>query len=354
MMQRKIIHIDMDCFYAAIEIRDNPSLKNKPVAVGGSAERRGVLCTCNYIARHYGIHSAMPTAYAKRLCQDLVILPVNMPKYKSVAQNIQAIFREFTPLVEPLALDEAYLDVSEAPFFSGSATRIAQAICQKILKTEALVASAGVAPNKFLAKIASGWKKPNGFFVITPDEVSEFVRNLPIKSLFGVGKVTAEKLHRMKITTCADLQALSLFELMEQFGKMGLQLYQQSRGLDERKIEPNRIRKSLSVEETFVRDIHDFESCEKILRELYDKLLQRIEQNAKELPIKNQYLKIKYSNFKSETAEISSKSLKLDYFFMLLKKLHSVEKPTIRLLGIGVHFQVKEQQAFCVQTSLFD
>lgn len=172
LIPRKIIHIDMDCFYAAIEIRDNPSLNNKPVAVGGAANQRGVLCTCNYIARKYGVHSAMPTAVAQRLCPGLVVLPVNMPKYKSVSQSINSIFQQFTDLVEPLSLDEAFLDVTHSIYCRGSATLMAQAIRETIFKEQQLTASAGVAPNKFLAKIASAWNKPNGLFVITPEEVS--------------------------------------------------------------------------------------------------------------------------------------------------------------------------------------
>lgn len=190
---RKIIHVDMDCFYAAIEIRDNPSLANRPVAVGEKPENRGVICTSNYIARRHGVRSAMSSATAFRLCPDLILLPVNIEKYRQVAKRIQSLFSAFTPLVEPLSLDEAYLDVTGSSHCQGSATWIAQAIRKQIWETEQLTASAGVAPNKFLAKIASGWKKPNGLFVITPPEIPAFVKNLAIEELFGVGKVTAEK-----------------------------------------------------------------------------------------------------------------------------------------------------------------
>lgn len=189
---RKIIHVDMDCFYAGIEIRDNPSLATKPVAVGGASNQRGVLCTCNYIARQYGVRSAMPTAIAYRHCPDLIVLPVNMPKYRQISESIHRIFKEFTELVEPLALDEAFLDVSESSLYRGSATWIAEAIRNKIWQKEQLTASAGVAPNKFLAKIASGWNKPNGVFVIRPEQILSFVSQLPVTKLFGVGKVTAK------------------------------------------------------------------------------------------------------------------------------------------------------------------
>jgi DNA polymerase-4 len=196
----------MDCFYAAIEVRDNPMLANEPVAVGGESDQRDVLCTCNYVARKYGLHAAIPSIIAYRQCPDLILLPVNMSKYRGVAKRIHAIFREFTDKVKPLALDEAYLDVTDMNAYDGSATLIAKAIVKKIYEDEYLIASAGVAPENFLAKIASGWKKPNGFFLITPDEVSEFFRKLPVEKLFGVGKVTAEELHQEGIKTCADLQ----------------------------------------------------------------------------------------------------------------------------------------------------
>lgn len=335
---RKIIHIDMDCFYAAIEIRDNPALANKPVAVGGTADKRGVLCTCNYLAREYGIHSAMATAAAYRLCKDLVLLPVDMPKYKQVARRIQQIFYEYTDLVEPLSLDEAYLDVTNSTHCRGSATFIAKAIREKIYQSENLIASAGVAPNKFLAKIASGWKKPNSLFVILPEEVNSFITALPVKKLYGVGKVTAEKLHHMNLQVCADLQKLSLHELTEKFGKFGQRLYEQCRGFDSRQVEPNRRRKSLSVEHTFEQDIHDEATCINSMIKLYDKLLSRIQESAAELIIKNQYIKIKFNDFKQTTAEISSTDISLEKYLSLFRASYSREKP-IRLLGLGVHFK---------------
>jgi DNA polymerase-4 len=190
---RKIIHVDMDCFYAAVEIRDNPALAGKPVAVGGASDARGVLCTCNYVARKFGVRSAMATAKAYRLCPDLIVLPVDMQKYRQIARHIHAIFRDFTDLVEPLSLDEAYLDVSDALHHQGSATRMAEAIRARIWQEHQLTASAGVSSNKLLAKIASGWKKPDGLFVIEPDEIAVFMKTLPVKELYGVGKVTAQK-----------------------------------------------------------------------------------------------------------------------------------------------------------------
>lgn len=349
---RKIIHIDMDCFYAAIEIRDNPQLANKPVAVGGPQQKRGVLCTCNYIAREYGVRSAMPTSLALRHCKDLVILPVDMPKYKQVAQSIHSIFSEFTNLVEPLSLDEAYLDVTNSPHYQGSATLIAQAIRQKIWDKEALTASAGVAPNKFLAKIASGWKKPNALFVIRPEDVERFVFNLPVSALFGVGKVTAEKLYQLGLKTCADIQKRSLHELTSYFGKFGKQLYEQSHGIDERMVEPNRVRKSLSVEQTFSEDIHAEEALSYIRHILYDELLKRIRRSASDLPIKNYYIKIKFNNFKLTTAEMMHQEMLLEHFLLLFSKAYSREQKPIRLIGLGVHFNHHTPEIF-IQESLF-
>lgn len=336
--QRKIIHVDMDCFYAAIEIRDNPSLADKPVAVGGSSDHRGVLCTCNYIARQFGVRSAMPTAFAVRLCRDLVILPVNMNKYKEAAQLIQAIFREFTDLVEPLSLDEAFLDVSQSSHCQGSATLIAKEIRRRIWNEVNLTASAGVAPNKFLAKIASGWKKPNGLFVIRPQDITSFVKDLPVKELFGVGKVTAEKLHAQGITVCSDLYGMSLNQLTEKFGKLGYQLYDQSRGVDNRLVVPNRERKSLSVEETFTKNIETSIECLSVIDSLFDKLVQRINDSSPDRVIKNQYIKIKYSDFKQTTIERISSAPDLLQFKSLLIEGIKREKPSIRLLGLGVHF----------------
>jgi DNA polymerase-4 len=258
---KKIIHIDMDCFYAAIEMRDNPRLKNKPVAVGGNPEKRGVICSCNYIARKFGVHSAMATAKALRICPKLILLPVNMEKYRAASEKIHKIFRSFTDIIEPLSLDEAYLDVTDCKHFCGSATLIAKSIRDKINWQLKLTASAGVAPNKLLAKIASDWNKPNGQLVITPENIESFISSLPVKKIFGVGKVTAEKLTKLGIKTCADLQKISLHDLIKRFGNFGAQLYELCRGIDNREVKPNRIRKSLSVEETFMQDLVSQDEC---------------------------------------------------------------------------------------------
>jgi len=344
----------MDCFYAAVEIRDNPDLAGKPVAVGASPAQRGVLCTCNYIAREYGVRSAMPTSRAYRLCPQLIVLPVDMKKYRKVAESIHRIFREYTDLVEPLALDEAYLDVTYSEHYQGSATLIAQAIRADILNSEGLTASAGVAPNKFLAKIASGWKKPNGLYVIRPQEIDNFIRNLAVEELYGVGKVTAEKLHHLGFKNCLDLQKISLVALTEQFGKLGRQLYDQCRGIDHRSVQPNRERKSLSVETTFPQDIPDLINCNEIILNLFVRLQQRMHADAvANRRIKNQFIKIKFNDFKQVTAELMTEEINLKHFQSLLQEAFDREKKPIRLIGMGVHYQSAKTSLAAIQQSLF-
>lgn len=341
---RKIIHIDMDCFYAAVEIRDNPQLANLPVAVGGNALNRGVLCTCNYLARKYGVKSAMATKYALKLCPELVLLPVNMSKYKAVSKCIQSIFREYTELVEPLALDEAFLDVTECKEHKGSATLIAEAIRKRIFEAEHLTASAGVSCNKFLAKIASGWNKPNGIFVISPEKVSAFINQLPVKHLFGVGRVTAAKMAQMNLHTCNDLQKLSLTELNTHFGKFGTQLYYQARGIDNRPVNPNRIRKSLSVETTFAQDVQDIHVLHANINELNQRLATRLDAANINLPVKSQFVKIKFADFSQTTVEQSCIEITINHFIQLFDKRYNKCDKAVRLLGVGVHFANQTEQ----------
>ena len=240
--QRKIIHFDCDCFYASIEMRDNPALRGKPIAVGGSPERRGVVATCNYEAREFGIHSAMASATARRLCPDLIIIRTDMEKYRLASSRIHAIFQRYTDLIEPLSLDEAYLDVSDCDAFRGSAIRIAEAIRNEVRETVGITISAGIAPNKFLAKIASDWNKPDGQFAVLPNEVEDFVAKLAVKKLHGVGKVTAAKMHKLNLKTCKDLQNFGADGLTEHFGSFGERLFQLSKGIDNRPVSTDRIR----------------------------------------------------------------------------------------------------------------
>ena len=239
---RKIIHCDCDCFYASVEMRDDPSLRGRPLAVGGRADQRGVVATCNYEARRFGIHSAMATAQAMKLCPELVVIPPAMEKYRIASSQIMAIYQDYTDIVEPLSLDEAYLDVTDSPHCKGSATLIAQEIRRRIVETVGITASAGVGPNKFVAKIASDWNKPDGLFLVRPEEVDAFVAALPVKKLHGVGKVTAEKLNRLGAQTCADLRGWSLDKLQEHMGSFGVRLYDLSRGIDHREVNTSRER----------------------------------------------------------------------------------------------------------------
>lgn len=256
--QRKIIHIDMDAFYASVEQRDNPELRGKPVAVGGAAAR-GVVAAASYEARKYGVHSAMPSVTAKRKCPDLIFVKPRFEVYRAVSQQIREIFAEYTPVVEPLSLDEAYLDVTDNLKGMEIATEIAEEIRAKIKAATKLTASAGISYNKFLAKMASDQRKPDGLFVITPKNGPAFVEALPVKKFHGVGPATAERMKRLGIETGLDLRQQSLASLQEHFGKSGPYFYGIARGIDERRVQPDRVRKSVGAEDTFVEDIYELE-----------------------------------------------------------------------------------------------
>ncbi|MCF6765732.1 DNA polymerase IV [Thiotrichales bacterium 19S3-7] len=333
---RKIIHIDMDCFYAAVEVRDNPKLIGKPVAVGGSVEKRGVLATCNYEAREYGLHSAMPTAQALKLCPHLTLLSGNMAKYRQVSESIRRIFKTYTHLVEPLSLDEAYLDVTDCPLYKGSATWIAESIREKIADSEGLTASAGVAPNKFLAKVASDWNKPNGIFVISPEQIDAFIYHLPVKKIHGVGRAALEKLTRLGVKTCGDLQRYDVTILNEIFGSFGQTLHQQAKGIDNREVKPNRKRKSVSVEHTLFRNTASLNGALEYLKPLIDKLQMRLERINQ--PIHKQFIKLKFADFTQTTNECISSSVDEAKFTELVTYAMNHHKKSVRLVGIGVRF----------------
>jgi DNA polymerase-4 len=355
-MQRKIIHIDCDCFYAAVEMRDDPSLRDVPIAVGGQGGR-GVVTTCNYRARAFGVRSAMPGGEARRLCPDLVMVPLDMPRYRDVSRQVMAIFREVTDLVEPLSLDEAFLDVSEVEAFQGSATRIAGFIREQVRDRIGITVSAGVAPNKFLAKIASDWEKPDGLFVITPDQVEGFVETLPVEKLFGVGKVTAGKLHDRGLQTCGDLQRTGQAELVRAFGKQGLRLWDMAHGRDERPVVVTRVAKSVSVERTFSRDLPGKAACEQVMPGLVDDLNRRLERKGGHKPLHKLFIKIRYSDFSTHTLERvrdpgAGPLVATDECLPLLDELVSDEQRPVRLLGVGVRF--REDGAPVTQLRLFD
>ena len=340
--QRKIIHCDCDCFYASIEMRDNPALRGKPIAVGGSPERRGVVATCNYEAREFGIHSAMASATARRLCPDLIIIRTDMDKYRLASSQIHEIFQRYTDLIEPLSLDEAFLDVSDCDEFRGSATRIAEAIRNEVREVVGITISAGIAPNKFLAKIASDWNKPDGQFAVLPNDVDDFVAKLAVKKIHGVGKVTAGKMHRLNLRTCKDLQNFGADALTEHFGSFGERLFELSRGIDNRPVSTDRIRKSVSVENTFDTDLPDLGSSLEAMLGLLPKLELRLKRLDNHYSIKKQFVKLKFHDFVTTTVEMLSEDTNPENYRTLCEQGFARGERAVRLIGVGVRVEPLE------------
>ncbi|MBT1444693.1 DNA polymerase IV [Shewanella sp. JM162201] len=341
---RKIIHVDMDCYFAAVEMRDFPELKGKPMAVGGSRDRRGVISTCNYEARAFGVRSAMATAYALKLCPGLILRPGRMEVYKAVSAQIRAIFSRYTDKIEPLSLDEAYLDVSDCSLYQGSATRIAAAIRADIERETGLTASAGVAPVKFIAKVASDLNKPNGQYVVTPDTLAEFVRTLPLGKIPGVGKVTGEKLKQMGLSYCADVQQLSAAELSRHFGKFGAVIYERAHGRDPREVEPHRERKSVGVETTLASDLNTEAQCHDVLCTLIPELNRRLGRSAAGRRIHKLVVKLKFDDFRQTTIESRADEPSVRLFESLLAQAYlRAEGRGIRLVGIAAGLSAESQ-----------
>jgi len=344
---RKIIHVDMDAFYASVEQRDRPALKGKPVIVGGDPNHRGVVAACSYEARKFGIHSAMASATAVKLCPAAVFIRPRFDVYRGVSSQIREIFHEYTDLVEPLSLDEAFLDVTDNFKAMASATLIAREIKQKIYqRTGRLTASAGVSFNKFLAKVASDIHKPDGLTVITPEMADRFIDRLPIRKFFGVGKVTEEKMIGLGIKTGADLKKCNPEKLSQLFGKSGSYFYHIAHGRDDRPVEPNRIRKSIGKETTLYEDIDDRDLMLEILEDIAVKLESLlIRREAKGRTIT---LKIKYFDFKSITRSVTiaepveSASVIMKHVNPLLVKTEAGPRK-VRLLGISIsNFHTRE------------
>ncbi|WP_046669625.1 DNA polymerase IV [Neorhizobium galegae] len=333
---RKIIHVDMDAFYASVEQRDNPDLRNKPIAVGGSAAR-GVVAAASYEARKFSVHSAMPSVTAKRKCPQLIFVPPRFDVYKAVSQQIREIFADYTPLIEPLSLDEAYLDVTENLKGMEIATEIALEIRARIKLVTGLNASAGISYNKFLAKMASDLNKPNGQAVITPRNGPAFVEALPVNKFHGVGPATAEKMHRLRIETGANLKEKTLEFLVEHFGKSGPYFYGIARGIDNRQVKPDRVRKSVGAEDTFSQDLHALEPAREGLQPLIKKVWGYCEAN--EIGAKTVTLKVKYADFtqvtrsKTVPAPLSTITDLQDLIGLLLTPIFPLRKG-IRLLGV--------------------
>jgi DNA polymerase-4 len=333
---RKIVHIDMDAFYASVEQRDNPELRGRPVAVGHGAAR-GVVAAASYEARKFGVHSAMASVTAMRKCPELVFVPPRFDVYRSISAQIQEIFAEHTPLIEPLSLDEAYLDVTENLQEIPLATDIANAIRARIKQVTGLNSSAGVSYNKFLAKMASGHRKPNNFFVIPPERGAAFVASLPIEKFHGLGPATAAKMHRMGITNGADLAALTMEKMVVRFGRSAEYWFDLARGIDHREVKPNRERKSVGAEDTFRQDISTIEAARELARPLIDKVWNVCEKRG--LYGRTVTLKVKYADFqqitraRSSASCITKKEEVADLVEVLLAQTFPPPKP-VRLLGI--------------------
>ncbi|UXS43064.1 DNA polymerase IV (plasmid) [Agrobacterium tumefaciens] len=354
-LQRKILHIDMDAFYASVEQRDNPELRGKPVAVGGSAAR-GVVAAASYEARAFGVRSALPSITAKRRCPDLIFVPPRFDVYRAVSSQIREVFAEHTDLIEPLSLDEAYLDVTENKQGIPIATEIATIIRARIKEATGLNASAGISYNKFLAKMASDLNKPNGQAVITPRMGPAFVEALAVKKFHGVGPATAAKMEKLGILTGADLKAKSLAFLQENFGKSGGWYYRIARGIDERPVQPDRPRKSVGVEDTFVTDIFELEAARRELSPLIDKVWRYCQDRS--IRGRTVTLKVKFSDFQQITRSRTAHSVvgREDFEQItttLLDQIFPVEKG-IRLLGVTLSNLVGSDQASPEQLSLID
>ena len=348
---RKIIHIDADCFYAAVEVRDNPALKGLPLAVGGNPDRRGVIATASYEARKFGIRSAMASATALKLCPQLVLITGRMSAYREASRQMQAIFTDYTDLIEPLSLDEAFLDVSDSTHCQGSATLIAAEIRQRIRESLGITVSAGIAPNKFLAKIASDWEKPDGQFVITPDRVDAFLLNLPVTKIWGVGKVTAARLKKLGIETCNDVRQLDLYQFIQRVGSFGEHIHRLAFGIDDRPVVSEWRRKSISVENTFATDLPDLRACLAQIPDLIVALEKRMQRLDDDYQIGNCFLKMKFNDFCQTTIERQNCCPGIADLSSLCEQAWQRRQRPVRLLGIGV--KLRDLATSCDQLELF-
>lgn len=351
---RKIIHIDMDAFYASVELRDQPDLKLLPVVIS-SHHPRAVIAAASYPARTFGLRSAMSMTQAKKICPQVVVIEPNFNKYREVSAQIHQIFQKYTPIIEPLSLDEAYLDVTENLQNISSATEVAMRIRDDIFQITGLTASAGVAPNKFLAKIASDWNKPNGICVIKPSQVQNFIQNLELKKIPGVGKVTQEKLKTMNLETLGDLHNIEEAFLTHHFGKYGKQLFLYAKGIDERAVQTERERQSISKETTFDQDLN-LEQCRPYWPQLIDQVWEILEK--KNLAARGVSAKLKLKNFqvlqhsKSFKNPLKNKDELRQILDMLLAEMHVPSEDQFRLVGVGV-YQLSEKK-HQPQLSLWD
>jgi DNA polymerase-4 len=339
MIARRILHVDMDAFYASVEQRDDPSLRGRPVAVGGQPNLRGVVAAASYEARAFGVHSAMPMSRAVRLCPSLVIVSPDFSRYKTASSTVFAIFREVTPLVEPMSLDEAYLDVTENAWNEPIATNVARRLKERIRQDTSLTASAGVAPNKFLAKIASGWRKPDGLTVISPERVEPFLQKLPVDALWGVGPVTARKLRARGIERLVDVRAVEIADLRAAVGSLADWLRPLAHGIDDRPVVPHRDAKSSGSENTYPEDLTDLTRIRHEIAEMAGSAATWLERRT--LLARTVTIKVRYSDFTTLTrshtapptrdrASVAARAVQL------LEKTEAGRRP-VRLLGVSVH-----------------
>ncbi|HKB09993.1 MAG TPA: DNA polymerase IV [Vicinamibacterales bacterium] len=345
-MIRRILHVDMDAFYASVEQRDKPALRGKPLVVGGQPDRRGVVAAASYEARAFGVHSAMSMAQAVRLCPALVIVPPDFGRYRAASQAVFAIFREVTPLVEPLSLDEAYLDVTENAWGEAFGTAVAKRLKERIRSETGLTASAGVAPNKFLAKIASGWKKPDGLTVISPERVEPFLQQLPVDALWGVGPKTAQKLRARGIERLVDVRTADAELLRATVGSLAEWLQQLANGIDDRPVVSNREAKSSGSENTYPEDLADIDTIRHEIAEMAAHAISWLAR--KQLLARTVTIKVRYSDFTTITrshtaiatrdeADLTARAVRL------LEKTEAGHRP-VRLLGVSVHNFCGEQE----------
>jgi DNA polymerase-4 len=350
---KKIIHIDMDSFYASIEISEKPFLKDKPVAVGGKPTERGVLTTCNYIARRYGIHSAMSSKKAMSICKNLIILPVDIEKYKTISKEIFKIFKCYSNKIEPISVDEAYIDVTQSEYCRGDPEEMAKQMRSCILKDFKITASAGISCNKLISKICSDFKKPNNQYRICDDEIPEFIKNVRLNKLPGIGKVNFKKCLNLNMEHCKDMYNYSVDELIMIFGVYGKTLYNFIRGIDTRNVDISRVRKSISVEDTFLNDINNTEICISKISHLFEKLTKRCKiNNVPQNLVKEIFIKIKFNNFQTITRQSKCNELNSKRFIQLFtNNIDTIRRP-IRLLGLG--FTIKDKEEHRIQYDIFN
>lgn len=341
---RKVIHIDCDCFFAAVEMRDHPQLRSVPMAIGGR-QRRGVISTCNYPARDFGVRSAMPVSQALKLCPQLTLMPGRMDVYKQVSAEVMAILRSAARRFEQVSIDEAYLEIDEGE----SATQLAAQLRDRIRQQLGISVSAGISVNKFLAKVASDWNKPDGQFLVGPEQLDEFVAALPVRRIPGIGPAFEQRLQQHGIVTCADAQAWSLTELVRLFGRSGAQLYERCRGIDERPLRSQRVRKSISIERTFLHDLQGAESCLAELPALMARWQQRLDTAGLEAQTLAPFVKVKFADFRQTTLADHEAEATVAGFQQLLQRALKRSDQGVRLLGIGGRIPADDGQ----QLSLF-